>query len=216
MFHIKIELNEVYNKIFVAYNLRFHPIIQKIKYLIANEDILFINVRSGQYLPMWRPDSDYRNSYSSSKNKGGGALLDLSHEIDYIQWLFGDFVIKGSIITKISDLEIDSDDIVTVIARIKNNNALLNFTMDYLSKKPIREIIIYANEKDIIADLIKSEITINYKNGSSENMDFKDIGRDFTYKKMHESLLNGENTYLCSYYEGLKVLDVIEKIWSEN
>ena len=32
-----------------------------------------------------------RKSYSASKSKGGGVLLDLSHEIDYINWLFGSF-----------------------------------------------------------------------------------------------------------------------------
>ena len=34
-----------------------------------------------------------RNLQVLSK-KGGGVLLDLSHELDYLRWIFGDFKIK--------------------------------------------------------------------------------------------------------------------------
>ena len=37
----------------------------------------------------WRPKQDYHTSYSAYKNKGGGVLLDLSHELDYATWIFG-------------------------------------------------------------------------------------------------------------------------------
>ena len=48
---------------------------------------------------------NYKLSYSSSKNKGGGALLDLSHELDYVQWLFGKISkIEYAKVKKISNL----------------------------------------------------------------------------------------------------------------
>ena len=34
------------------------------------------------YLPHWHPWEDYRSFYMSSVDGGGGALLDISHEID--------------------------------------------------------------------------------------------------------------------------------------
>ena len=40
------------------------------------------------YLPQWRK-KNYKKSYSSNAKLGGGVSLDLSHEIDYIQWIFG-------------------------------------------------------------------------------------------------------------------------------
>ena len=46
-----------------------------------------INIISNSYLPKWRK-RDYRTSYSSSKSQGGGVLLDLSHELDYLTWIF--------------------------------------------------------------------------------------------------------------------------------
>ena len=41
------------------------------------------------FLPNWRSNRDYRKSSSLKKVEGGGVLLELSHEIDYIRNLFG-------------------------------------------------------------------------------------------------------------------------------
>ena len=51
-----------------------------------------LSVRSsvGQYLPEWRKNTDYRKGVSARQDLGGGVLLELSHEIDYIQWIFGE------------------------------------------------------------------------------------------------------------------------------
>ena len=52
--------------------------------------ILSVRCEVGQFLPSWRPNIDYRESVSARKALGGGALLELSHEIDYLMWIFGD------------------------------------------------------------------------------------------------------------------------------
>ena len=44
-----------FKQISVAYNLRFHPIIQRLKNLIEGEDVLSVQAYVGQYLPDWRP-----------------------------------------------------------------------------------------------------------------------------------------------------------------
>ena len=63
-------------------------------------------VLCGSYLPSWRKNIIYNKSYSSDKKKGGGVLLDLSHEIDYITWILGSFTknilsIKNFLISKL-------------------------------------------------------------------------------------------------------------------
>src|SRR3990167_7543788 len=69
--------------IFVGYNLRFHPVLQRLKEILIDEKIISFSVRVGQYLPTWRSQVDYRDCYSAKKNQGGGVLRDLSHELDY-------------------------------------------------------------------------------------------------------------------------------------
>ena len=51
-----------------------------------------MKVNCYSYLPNWRKNIPYYLSNSADK-KGGGVLLELSHEIDYLTWIFGDFEI---------------------------------------------------------------------------------------------------------------------------
>ena len=65
------------------------------------------NIEIGQYLPDWRPNTDYKQSVSAVKSLGGGALFELSHEIDYAQWLFGKLSVEHAVIRNTGELDID-------------------------------------------------------------------------------------------------------------
>lgn len=93
----KIPSKKISNKnIFVGYNFRFHDQILFLRNYIKNKKILDISIKCGYDLKKWR-SRDYKKTYSASKAKGGGVLLDLSHEIDYAYWIFGKLkVIKSS------------------------------------------------------------------------------------------------------------------------
>ena len=58
----------------VGCNLRFHPGLEKIKNLLAENaigKIIAARVEVGQYLPDWHPWEDYRQSYSARRALGG-------------------------------------------------------------------------------------------------------------------------------------------------
>lgn len=197
------------NKVFTAYNLRFHPVIEKLRHLIINEQVYYVNAICGQYLPSWRLDQDYRQSYSADVNQGGGVLRDLSHELDYLKWLFGDFDKINSINVKISDLDINSDDIFTAIA-ITKKKSIINFTVDYISKVPMRRLIVHTKNKTIEADIINNRIVIHDKNSIMEVVDVNKENRNYSYTKMHESIINGEFENVCNFGEGKKIVDIID------
>ena len=97
----------------VGYNLRFLPSLQKFRELLEERRIgriLSVRAEIGQFLPSWRPDSDYRQSVSAKAALGGGVLLELSHEIDYLRWLFGEVEWVSAILRKQSSLEVDVED----------------------------------------------------------------------------------------------------------
>ena len=102
--------NPTQNQVWVGYCLRFNPVIEFLKLKLKDKKISNVNVFCGSFLPNWRVKSNYLKSYSASKSKGGGVLLDLSHEIDYINWLFGSFDVDYVFNGKISNLPISSDD----------------------------------------------------------------------------------------------------------
>ena len=51
--------------------------------------MFYIRAECYSYLPNWRRQK-YTKVYSSSKKLGGGVANDLSHEIDFLSWIFGD------------------------------------------------------------------------------------------------------------------------------
>jgi predicted dehydrogenase len=78
-------------KTYIACNLRFLESLIYVKKQYSNlfDQINEINAYCGSYLPYWRPGQDYKKGYSASSKMGGGAHLDLIHELDYLYWFFG-------------------------------------------------------------------------------------------------------------------------------
>lgn len=74
----------------VAYMMRFHPLMKKLKEFIENKtygELLSFHTHWGSYLPDWHPWEDYREGYAARKEYGGGVALTLSHDLDLVNWL---------------------------------------------------------------------------------------------------------------------------------
>ena len=141
---------------YVAYPLRFHPLLQRCRALIANHelgDVLSFSAICSSYLPDWRPGSNYRNCYSAQKRLCGGALLDLSHELDYLAWLFGPYKITTARLERISDLKIDTEDHVDLLLRFASG-VPGRVHLDYYRRDAQRTLDIVAAEGSATADLI--------------------------------------------------------------
>mgnify|MGYP003953853007 CR=1 FL=1 len=115
-------LNKINNNIFIGYNLRFHPVIQKVKKLIKEKKIYSIKSVCFSNLKHWRKNRNYSLT-SSAKKKSGGVILDLSHEFDFISWMIGKLSYLDSIKRKNSDLKIYTEDYLSLNAVIKKKNS---------------------------------------------------------------------------------------------
>ncbi len=96
-----------------GYNLRYLPSLQRFRHTLQEGligKVLSVRCEIGQYLPAWRPDADYRQCVSAQKALGGGALLELSHELDYLRWIFGEVDWVCATLSRQSDLAIDVED----------------------------------------------------------------------------------------------------------
>lgn len=110
-----------------GYNLRFLPSLQRFRHLLHEGivgKVLSIRCEVGQYLPDWRPDSDYRIGVSARRELGGGVLLELSHELDYLRWIFGDVQWVRGLLCKQSALEVDVEDTAHLLLGFLHNVAL--------------------------------------------------------------------------------------------
>lgn len=214
LFETKKELDIKNNKVFVGYVLRFHPLLEKLKEFLKDEKIISANAKCGQYLPSWRPNSDYKNCYSAEKEEGGGVLLDLSHEIDYVQWLCGKIQTLHSIQCKISDLDINSDDLTMLIGKT-DKNVLVNISIDYISKITHRKLIVETLEHTYELDFIVNKLVKKNKSGFEELYDFENLERNYMFKKMHLDIFNQQKN-ICTFKEALEVMDTISTIQEQN
>ena len=197
------------NKVFVGYNLRQHPVLRFIKNFIINKKIFSVNIVCNSYLPNWRENINYKNSYSSHRRLGGGVLLDLSHEIDYIQWIFKkikklDFVK----IKKLSNLKINVEDHVLITGKTRLSNFLLD--LNYYSLYPRRQVVVDGHNFSIKGDLISNFVEIYLKNKNKKIISFKNV-KNYTYVKQHELILNQNYGTLSTFANANKLMLLLDK-----
>lgn len=144
-------------KSYVACPLRYNAVLQYVRENVNPKDVVAARAISSSYLPDWRPGQDYRKTYSAHRELGGGVGIDLIHEWDYLTWLFGFPQECQSIQSKISDLEIDSDDIAIYIA--KNGNMTMEVHLDYFGRSTVRTLDLFTKEDTIHCDLIAGTIS---------------------------------------------------------
>lgn len=202
-------------KAFVAYNLRYLPAIQYIKDRISQKvigDLYFAQIEVGQYLPSWRPNVNYTNCYSSHKEYGGGVALDLSHEVDYMRFLFGEPFHWKTIKSKTSDLDINSEDIFEGIYKYEQG-FVCHVHMDYLQLKANRRIRIVGNKGQIICDLINNWIDIQTTDHEIRLTEENFFKMEDTYKaelKHFIETIKANKAVDISIDDGRKALELLE------
>ncbi len=146
----------------VGCNLRFLPSIRRFKEVIDEGLIGHIARASfevGQWLPDWRPATNYKDSYSANPDQGGGVLLDLIHEIDIARWIFGS--IKPISCTKsyVPSLEIHSEAVASATL-VSQKNAIISINLDYVARTPIRRYQAVGDKGTLTWDLSLKALTL--------------------------------------------------------
>ena len=155
------------SKIFIGYQFRYHPGLLYIKKCLKEKKlgkIYSVSSDVGEYLPSWHPWENYKNSYASQKKLGGGVVLTLAHEIDYLYWLFGNFKSIYSLGGKFTKLSVDvEDNVITSI--LTKSNVPINLRMDYWRNPPSRKLNIVGEKGEITWDYYKGTTTFIRRNG---------------------------------------------------
>ncbi len=202
-------------KIFIGYNMRFLGIMGYIKDILSRAllgDLYFVKIEVGQYLPFWRKGTDYRNSYSVSTGRGGGVALDLSHELDYMRYLFGEPLHWKVMKTRVGDLEMNAENIFEGMYLYKSN-FICSLHMDCLQKDVKRNVRIEGSKGSLFCDFAGKELTVSSDRGTTvindENLfDLNKTYRDelFHFMDVIEKGINPAVTLT----DGIAVLKLIE------
>ena len=191
-----------FNNVFVAYNMRFNPLLQRLFHELEGERVISSQVYVGQYLPDWRPKRDYRKSYSAKKIEGGGVLRDLSHELDFMSWLFGGWKRVAAIGGHYSELEIDSDDVFGLM--LETINCPLSLVqLNYLDRSTRRHIIVNTNNHVFEIDFIKKTFQ------KDNNIIASDFDSNYSFLMQHKAIMENDYKYLCKFDSGKDILRLI-------
>jgi predicted dehydrogenase len=132
----------------VGYHLRFSPSLKCLRSAIAEGTIgkvLSLHAEVGQYLPDWRPGTDYRSGVSARRELGGGVILELSHELDYMRWLGGEIRSIHADTGQLGGLDIDVEDVAEIVLRF-TDGAIGSVHLDMLQRSATRTCRVIGSE----------------------------------------------------------------------
>jgi predicted dehydrogenase len=144
----------------LGFDLRFDPGLCRVKKLLEEESIgqvIGIQAQVGQYLPDWHPGEDYREGVSARAEKGGGVILDLIHELDYVTWLLGPVAEIFCFAGKVSSLKIDTEDTAAMALKF-TSGALGTIHLDYIQRAPSRTCKIVGEQGTIEWDYFGKKV----------------------------------------------------------
>lgn len=202
------------NRIEVAYNIRFLSSARRMKELIDKDcvgQILGLRVEAGQYLPDWRPNADYRSQVSANRSLGGGVLLELSHELDYITWLFGRFDRFFCVAANSGQLEIDVEDCADIL--LMRDGLTAQVHLDFLQRRASRSCKVIGSTGTLHWDLIANRISLAALTGEEVLFSEPEIDRNDMYIEMLRGFINvalGRAAPRITVDDGLTVLGMIE------
>jgi predicted dehydrogenase len=193
---------------YTAYCLRFHPVIKKIKELIAKKKVYHSRIVCASYLPHWRPGQSHKANYSALRKFGGGVFLDISHELDYVEFLLGPIASMTGSLNRLSNVTVDVEDTADIVT-IQKSGAKVNLHLDYLSRQKERTMKIDFDGGYIAADLLKGHITYAVGN-KIEEFKFKVDTDEFFREQLEYFFKNLKNVKIMNNFSDSR--NFIEKL----
>lgn len=204
----------------VGYTLRFSEALNVLKNALdegAVGKIFGFRAEVGQFLPDWRPGVNYAESASAKKSLGGGVVLELSHELDYVRWLFGNVKAVQAVTGRLGDLGIDVEDTAEIILHCNHGKIIGSIHLDMLQRTPVRYCRVFGSEGTLVMNFLDNSVMI-FSGGSTEGrylskpqvidqnqMYIDEINHFFTCIKTGVKPLIG-------LYDGKKVMELVHAI----
>tara|TARA_B100000780_G_scaffold254099_1_gene202014 strand:+ start:6589 stop:7506 length:918 start_codon:yes stop_codon:yes gene_type:complete len=196
----------------IGYDLRYHEGIRHLKEKFHKEINLnkkiIINSQVGQNLQTWRNSDNNFKSYSFNQYKSGGVINDLSHELDFINYITNKKLSYSKKTLKSNFFNRNLEDIALVSATSKDKKVIANFELNCISHSFYRLINIHTKNKTYTLNLINGEYS-EFSFGEIKLKKKFNNNRDSRYQNLWKGLIKG-STLLPSYNESIKFLKELQ------
>jgi len=199
----------------LGYTWRWWPPLAELKRLLAEGRIgalRHVAFVMSAHLADWHPWEPLGDFFMSSAELGGGALLDESHWLDLMQWLFGMPQALYARIEKISDLAITSDDNVDMLLDYPGG-LRVSVHLDLYGRPHRKEIRLVGEGGSIVWSEAPNRIAVGVEAGQAwqettfaceRNEMFMGVARDYL------GLLAGRPAAHCTLADGIRAMRLIE------
>jgi predicted dehydrogenase len=177
-------------RLMTGYNLRFLTTLSTFRTMLLQGrvgEIYSVYAEVGQYLPGWRPDIDYRETVSAQKRLGGGVLLELSHEIDYLLWMFSRPRWVDASLSQQGEFEIDVEDTAQLqlgFERDGGEELVARLDMDFVRKDTTRRCTVTGEIGALRWDGVAGRVEYLQTEGDQwEELLLDQPERDFSYQQ---------------------------------
>ncbi|MDG2426886.1 MAG: Gfo/Idh/MocA family oxidoreductase [Acidimicrobiales bacterium] len=194
-----------FTSVSIGYQLRFHPAVRRLKAALARERVLSAQIRYGQYLPDWRPSRDYRKTVTAGP--AGGVLLELSHELDLVQWLLGPAKVLHGHTLRSGTLEMEREDLAVGLLAL-DLGGVVSLELNCLDRVQNRTMTVTSEEHFFYLDLVAGSLSCDGKTISPGP-----IERDDVFAAMHQAVVCGEPDP-CTVDDAIAVLRMVEDLRS--
>lgn len=192
----------------VAYVLRFHPVLEHIR-KICHEGTLgrLLSVRAvcHHYLPSSRPS--YKQTYYASRTRGGGVILDLSHELNYVEWLLGSLQLLHCRLASVPELGIPGEAIAD-LCLLSEKGIPVDIHLHSADRHIRRECHLVGSRISLAANLMTGEIFLYDSSNSCKRIECRSE-RDDWHQAQARDFLNSITQSAaprCTGTEGLRTL----------
>jgi predicted dehydrogenase len=220
---LKSALQRGGGKALMGFQFRFHPGLQMVKKLLTDGVIgkpLAARAAWGEYLPAWHPWEDYRQGYAARSDLGGGVVLTLCHPFDYMRWLMGEVVELRAMTGKVSDLELQVEDVAEVSLRFASG-ALGSVHVDYFGQPPVHRLYIYGSDGRL--EWNNSDGAVHYYAASTGEWKICAIPEDFERNQLFVDemkhfieVAQGKAEPLCTLDDGIRALEIAQEILKQG
>ena len=203
--------------VLLGYTWRWWPPLKRLRELLdgnAVGKLRHVQFHMSAHLADWHPWERYQEFFMASATQGGGALLDESHWIDLMVWLFGRPQQLIGRVEKISDLEIEADDNVDVLA-LFSNGLRVSLHLDLYGRPHEKFIRLIGEGGTLMWSADPNRIAIGRESAQKWEEETFDCERNDMFMAVAKEFLEvvaGRGQPSCTLAQGVGVMQLIEAI----